>query len=146
MHRVTPSLRAAAAWSLMIGTLLVASSFLLGVSPVGAQSGDDTAQTTSTLPTDRRQLGDMIPKPNTGMEPQSAGDPGGWLQVSLFFIICAAIVVIATAIWWSSRRARQRRDAAGRDPVSLARARGEGLRPTASRPTASRPTASRDAS
>lgn len=138
MHRVIPSLRAVLASSLMIGTLLVASMFLVGVSPVGAQSGDDTVQTTSTLPTDRRQLGDMIPKPNTGMEPQSPGDPGGWLQVSLFFIICAAIIVIATAIWWTSRRARQRRAEAGQDPVSLARARGEGLRPTAARPTASR--------
>lgn len=137
MHRVTTPLRAAAS-SLLIGTLLVASSFLIGLAPVGAQSGDDTPQTTSTLPTDNRQLGDMIPKPNTGMEPQSAGDPGGWLQVSLFFIICAAIVIIATAIWWSSRRARERRSAAGRDPVSLAKARGEGLRPGASRPTASR--------
>lgn len=141
MHRVTPPLRAAVALA-----LVVASSFLVGISPVAAQSGGDTPQTTSTLPTDRRQLGDMIPKPNTGMEPQTAGDPGGWLQVSLFFIICAAIVIIATAIWWSSRRARERRTAAGRDPVSLAKARGEGLRPTTSRPTTSRPTASRDAS
>jgi hypothetical protein len=132
MHRPNPALRAVVAL-----VVLVASTLVIGVGPTAAQSGDDTPQTTSTLPTDNRQLGDMIPKPNTGMEPQSAGDPGGWLQVSLFFIICAAIVVIATAIWWSSRRARLRRADAGLDPVSLAKARGEGLRPTASRPTVS---------
>jgi hypothetical protein len=138
MHRVTSPLRAAVASSLLVGAVLLTSSFLLGVSPAGAQSGDDTPQTTSTLPVDNRQLGDMIPKPNTGMEPQSAGDPGGWLQVSLFFLICAAIIIIATAIWWTSRRARERRSAAGMDPVSLAKARGEGLRPGASRTSTSR--------
>jgi hypothetical protein len=95
----------------------------LGVAPVAAQT-----ETTSTLPVDNRQLGDMIPKPNTGMEPQSPGDPGGWLQVSLFFLICAAIVVIGLAVWWTSRRARQRRSEAGLDPVDLARARGAGVR------------------
>ena len=95
----------------------------LGTPSVAAQT-----ETTSTLPVDNRQLGDMIPEPNTGMEPQSPGDPGGWLQVSLFFLICAAIVVIGLAVWWTSRRARQRRSEAGVDPVDLARARGAGVR------------------
>lgn len=113
--------------------VLTVLGLAMSVSTAAAQSGDpvspeDTFGTTSTLPVDSRQLGDMIPKPNTGMEPQSAGDPGGWLQVSLFFLICAAIVVIGLAVWWSSRRARARRAAAGLDPVSLARARGEGVR------------------
>lgn len=111
--------------SAAVCALLAAATCVLtlGASPVAAQT-----ETTSTLPVDNRQAGDMIPKPNTGMEPQSPGDPGGWLQVSLFFLICAAIVVIGLAVWWTSRRARQRRSEAGLDPVDLARARGAGVR------------------
>lgn len=93
-----------------------------------AQSDDPTVQTTSTLPTDNRELGNSLTRPNQGMEPQDAGDPGGWLQQSLFFLICGAIVVIGLLVWRSSRRATERRAAAGLDPVSLARARGEGVR------------------
>lgn len=92
--------------------------------------------TTSTLPTDNRQMGEIIPRPYTGMEPQDPGDPGGWLQVSLFFLLCAAVFGMCVAVWWISRRARQRRDAAGFDPVELARQRGEGVR----RPPSAGPT------
>jgi hypothetical protein len=102
-------------------------------SPSAAQSedpagSDETVVTTSTLPTDNRNLGEMIPRPFTGMEPQDPGDPGGWLQVSLFFLLVLAVVGISTGVWWTSRRARQRRDAAGFDPVELAKRRGEGVR------------------
>lgn len=98
--------------------------FALPAPTVSAQPG----ATTSTLPVDDRNLGDIIPQPNSGRAPESAGDPGGWLQVSLFFLICGAIVLIVLAVWWQSRRKRQRREDAGLDPVSLARARGEGVR------------------
>ena len=97
---------------------------LASASPVAAQPGE----TTSTLPTDNRELGNSLPKPNRGMEPQGAGDPGGWLQTSLFFLICFAIIAIVGLVWWSSRRARDRREAAGLDPVSLARRTGAGVR------------------
>ncbi len=97
---------------------------LAGAPSASAQPG----QTTSTLPTDNRELGNSLPKPNRGMTPQDAGDPGGWLQVSLFFLICAAIILIGCAVWWQSRRARQRREAAGFDPVQMARRTGTGVR------------------
>jgi uncharacterized membrane protein YgcG len=71
---------------------------------------------------------EIIPKPNSGQAPQSPGDPGGWLQISLFFLLCAVVIGIALGVWWSSRRARERRKEAGLDPVTLARARGEGIR------------------
>lgn len=91
---------------------------------VGAQAG----VTTTTLPVDNRTFGDIIPEPNSGRAPEAAGDPGGWLQVSLFFLICAAIVAIVGVVWWKSRRARARLAAAGQDRESLARASGKGLR------------------
>ena len=104
---------------------LVATVAVFGsAAPVAAQPGE----TTSTLPTDNRELGNSLPKPNRGMQPQDAGDPGGWLQTSLFFLICGAIVVIVGLVWWTSRRARARRDAAGLDPVSVARRTGSGVR------------------
>ena len=106
-------------------TAVVATTLALtSVAPVAAQPG----QTTSTLPTDNRDLGNSLPKPNRGMVPQDAGDPGGWLQTSLFFIICGGIVVIVGAVWWSSRRARLRREAAGLDPAQVARRQGVGVR------------------
>lgn len=123
-----------------IGATALAAVFALTVliglaaTDASAQTDDTTAdttvQTTSTLPTDYRELGNSLTRPNQGMEPQDAGDPGGWLQQSLFFLICGGIVVIALLVWRSSSRARAARTAAGQDPVSLARARGEGVRHT----------------
>ena len=104
--------------------LVATFAVFASAAPVAAQPGE----TTSTLPTDNREMGNSLPKPNRGMEPQDAGDPGGWLQTSLFFLICGAIVVIVGLVWWSSRRARLRREAAGLDPVSVARRTGAGVR------------------
>lgn len=106
--------------------LLLGLTFFTGVgaAPASAQPG----ATTTTLPTDNRSLGDIIPTPNSGSEPEDPGDRGGWLQVTLFFAILATIIGIAVAVWWQSKRARQRREAAGTDPVALAKGRGEGVR------------------
>ena len=91
---------------------------------------DDPVVTTSTLPGGQPRAGQQPPQPNRGAAPQSAGDPGGWLQTSLFFLICGGVVLIAVAVWQISRRARLRRTAAGLDPVQVARARGKGVRRT----------------
>lgn len=93
--------------------------------PAAAQDG-----TTTTLPVDNRELGHIIPRPDSGKAPESPSDPGGWLQVSLFFLICAVVVAMVAFVWWRSRVARRRRAEAGRDPVALARAAGKGVRPT----------------
>jgi hypothetical protein len=77
---------------------------------------------------------DIIPQPNSGSEPQSAGDPGGWLQVSLFFLLCGVVGGIAALVWRQSARARARRREAGLDPVAVARAAGRGVRTTTSTP------------
>ena len=109
--------------------LLSACILALGASPMLAPSaGAQAGATTTTDPIDNRRFGDIIPKPNSGKAPETAGDPGGWLQVSLFFLICAAVVAIVFAVWWQSRKARERRAAAGLDPVELAKRRGEGVR------------------
>lgn len=102
--------------------LLFSIGFL--VQPVAAEPGD----TTTSLPEDNRLLGNSIQRPNMGMKPLSPTDPGGWLQVSLFFLICGGIILIAFAVWYSSKKKRARRAEAGLDPVSLARAKGKGVR------------------
>ena len=94
------------------------------VLPVAAEPGD----TTTSLPEDNRLLGNSIQRPNMGMKPLSPTDPGGWLQVSLFFLICGGIILIAFAVWYSSKKKRAKRAEAGLDPVSLARAKGQGVR------------------
>jgi hypothetical protein len=107
--------------------LACAVSFGLGAllpSTAAAQGG----VTTTTDPIDNRRLGDIIPEPNSGKAPETPGEPGGWLQVSLFFLICGAVIAMVLAVWLQGRRARARRAAAGLDPVDLARQRGEGVR------------------
>ena len=126
--------------SLLALVLVVPAICALGA-PAGAQPGGPAPtpgapsptvtipdETTTTAVIDNRELGRIIQRPNAGKAPESPGDPGGWLQVSLFFLICAIVVLMVLGVAWRSKRLRQRREAAGQDPVSLARARGEGTR------------------
>lgn len=122
---VTAALSSLMLMSVILGGLTVAAAGVAGAAPqVQAKPGD----TTTTLPEDRRVLGHSITRPNEGMEPQDAGDPGGWLQSSLFFLICGAVILMACAVWYQSRNARAKRSAAGMDPVAVAKATGAGVR------------------
>lgn len=38
------------------------------------------------------------PRPNCGYKPQDAGERGGWLQITLFFVLMGALGVIFTVI------------------------------------------------
>ena len=119
-------------------TLALAAGLLLGLASVaataGAQSGvggssEDPTATTSTLPSaEECGPGNIVRFPNCGKEPASATDPGGWLQVSMFYLICGAVIGIVGFLWWRSRAARRERVASGRDPLTLAKARGQGVR------------------
>jgi hypothetical protein len=73
--------------------------------------------------------GNIVRPPYCGQEPESRDDPGGWLQVTLFFMVCAVVVGMVAFVWWRSRVARRERAEAGLDPVSVARRSGQGLRP-----------------
>lgn len=98
---------------------------------------DDTTQTdstggagvtTSTLPESDGDLGEIIPEPNSGAEPTSPGDRGGWQQLALFVLVCVTIVGIGVFVWWRSRVARDRRRAEGHDRVAYARTHGGDVR------------------
>ena len=129
-----------------IGATALAAMFaltlLVGVAATDASAqtddttADTTVQTTSTLPTDYRELGNSLTRPNQGMEPQDAGDPGGWLQQSLFFLICGGIVVIALLVWRSSNRARPHAPLPARTP---SRSLGPGVRACVTHPRTTGP-------
>lgn len=117
----------------LISALLMAAVVAAGTQPVAAQDDADspvttvTPETTSTLPSGG-ELGNIVPKPNSGREPETPGDPGGSQQVALFFVLCSVIAVMVGVMWWRSRVARTARAAEGHDPVTVATRHGGDVR------------------
>lgn len=117
----------------LVASLLTATVLLATGGAAGAQDvtdAPDGAQATTTVvgevgPVSDCSPGHIVRKPNCGIPPESPTDPGGWLQLSLFYLICAAVVGIVAFVWWRSRVARNERRAAGLDPLTLARERGQ---------------------
>lgn len=83
---------------------------------------------TTTLPEAQGDLGRIIPRPNSGVEPESPGDRGGWQQLALFLAVCAVILGMAAFVWQRSRIARATRESTGADPVTQARQHGADVR------------------
>ena len=112
-----------------IVALCLALAMLLGVvvsvaAQAGAQTSAEGDTTTTSLVIDNRELGNIIQKPNAGKPAEDPGDPGGWLQISLFFVIVLLVLGVARR----SKVLRERRKAAGLDPVDVAKRTGEGVR------------------
>ena len=69
--------------------------------PVGdGPTADEVTDTTFgwRLENDPSECIGFNPKPNCGYEPQDAGERGGALQITLFFVLMAALGVIGTVI------------------------------------------------
>lgn len=88
---------------LVVVTALVAALVLGGGSEAPAAPLGDT--TTTTWP----ESDGIIPEPNSGVEPEDAGDRGGALQTAVFTAMLAGVGVIAWLAWRQSQRARQTR-------------------------------------
>lgn len=121
--------------AILFGLTVVALTVFGSATPTGAQTGTggssgDPAATTTTVFSNLQNCGPghIIRQPDCGVAPQSPTDPGGWLQVSLFWLISAAVLGIVGFLWWRSRVARRTRVASGQDPLAQARARGQGVR------------------
>lgn len=116
---------------LTASAVMASAVFLCLLAPTaGAATSQDLppeAPTTSQV-IDNRDLGEIIQKPNAGKPAESPGDPGGWLQVSLFFLICGVVILMSLYVWRRSDKLRAERKAAGLDPVDLAQRTGEGVR------------------
>jgi hypothetical protein len=83
---------------------------LAAVVAVGAaDAGPATAQTgpSTTLEEVRDgNLGRMIPRPNSGAEPESPSDRGGWLQLSVLGVMVVGVAVIGGLVLRESRKAK----------------------------------------
>jgi len=76
---------------------------------VGADAGPATAQTgpSTTLEEIRDgNLGRIIPRPNSGAEPESPSDRGGWLQLSVLGVMVVGVGVIGGLVVRESRKAK----------------------------------------
>ncbi len=91
--------RRLAAVVLAIAVVVGAPGPLASTAPTGAQ---EPTATTTTLP----PAPDIIPRPDQGVAPQDAGDRGGALQATLFFLVIGGVGVIALLVVRESRRAR----------------------------------------
>ena len=80
--------------------LAVAAVVGAGAAPAGAQE-----DTTTTVV----EGGDIIPEPNSGQEPEDAGDRGGALQSVLFAAIVVGVAGGAFLLVRQSRRSRAQR-------------------------------------
>lgn len=109
-----------------LAALFAVLAVLAPAGPAGAQAvTDDPVQPTTTIsdvgPVSECSPGHIVRRPDCGIPAESATDPGGWLQLSLFYLICGAIVLIVAGVWWRARQVRRRRRELGLDPVTLAR-------------------------
>jgi hypothetical protein len=125
--------RTASARSLSaLGLLTAVTAAVVLALPAGAGAQTEpvpTPPTTEVLVTpDNCGPGNIVRLPNCGDRPDDAGDPGGSLQVALFFMVCAVILLILGGLIWRSRVLRRRRAAAGVDAAAMARARDEAFR------------------
>jgi hypothetical protein len=84
----------------------VAAAFLVAVAllgPIGA--GPVLAQTAPTVD-QQVPTQDIVPRPDSGVAPEEAGDRGGALQLLLPLLVVAAI---GGGVWHVSRQARRHR-------------------------------------
>jgi hypothetical protein len=97
----------AALLALVIATTVVAAA----PAPVGAGQPDPGDPTTEIEPAPGD---DIIPLPDSGTEPEEAGDRGGALQVAVFVAIVAGLAAIVALARRDVRRSRARARPGGR--------------------------------
>ncbi len=105
------ALRTVIAATLFVAVFLTAgllASVALAPSASAQTGGSDGATTTSSVVAEV-PVPHIIPRPNSGTPPTDAGDRGGWLQGTIFFIICAGVLVIGALVVRESRKARAER-------------------------------------
>jgi hypothetical protein len=97
---------AAVAALVLAGVVLLAVPGRAGAAPT--QDEPDPATTENPVAPEQ----DIIPRPNSGHDPNDAGDRGGALQITLFVALVGGVGLIVTLVVRESRRNRQSRDAA----------------------------------
>ena len=93
--------------------VLLVTGLVLFLAPVRADAAPVQEEPTTTSPT----FGEnpdapsqhIIPRPNSGTEPDDAGDRGGALQLAVFGAIVVGVSVVVTLAIRESRRNRAQR-------------------------------------
>lgn len=102
---------------LLIAPLAVVGLLAGSVGVAAAQTGEPEAPPSTDRVEQMEPLpqgaGDIVQKPDSGAEPDDAGDRGGSLQVAVFWLILLAVVVVGLLAWRDSRRSRERHGEAG---------------------------------
>jgi hypothetical protein len=75
--------------------------------PADVTAGDTSGTAPST--TEAPEPPGIIPKPNSGAEPDDAGDRGGGLQSAVFGLIVLGLVGMGALVVRESRRAQSRK-------------------------------------
>ena len=83
--------------------LLVALATLVLTAPPA--SAQEPGTTTTSLPQVPTQ--EIVPQPNSGTDPDEAGDRGGALQVTVLVLVVVAVGGAVVMVVRQSRRARQ---------------------------------------
>lgn len=88
---------------------------MLTVTISGAAGAETRAggETTTTIPLSEQplEIPSMLPRPNTGVPPQSAYDRGGLAQILVFFGLVSALTIIYLLYRRDKRRSARRIDA-----------------------------------
>ncbi len=102
--------------SIVVALLVAFALVAMGPTPVGAADTEAIVATeTDTTPTTQVETdgpspaGNILPRPGSGQAPESAGDPGGWLQYTVFGLIIGGVALIALLVARESKKARAAR-------------------------------------
>ena len=86
----------------LVAFLLIVVAFTAGAPAAPAGAGDDPDRTTTTAFDDGDQR--IIPRPNSGHDPEDAGDRGGALQLALLGLIVVGVGVIGVKVFRQTRQ------------------------------------------
>lgn len=100
--------------ALLVGALLLGSTLwapAAAASPRGDAPVTTAPVTTAPVSTlgEQPEGGGIIPRPDSGVAPEDAGDRGGVLQTLLFVIVVGGVASIIGLVVRESRRARAER-------------------------------------
>lgn len=90
---------------LLLATAVLAVACTLAPGAVATAGAQDDTSSTTEAPEGPA----IIPQPNSGSEPEDAGDRGGSLQTLVFVAVVAGVGVMGSLIVRESRKARAER-------------------------------------
>jgi hypothetical protein len=106
-----PARRRGLVVSLLLALLVVAGLGVVSTataSPASAGDPESSVSASTTTTVVGQDDGGIIPRPNSGHEPEDAGDRGGSLQILVFGLVLAGMAAIALLAVRDSRKAKAR--------------------------------------